>query len=94
MWEKLALLPLAFQSVVCPSRTSDTVLLVILSWIAGFCCGVAVAALILSPGLRGCLLRALAVALREVAPAVVPRTDRLRQCAWLGISGAQTVRAP
>ena len=79
MWEKLALLPLAFQSIVCPSRTSDTVLLVLLSWLAGFGCGVAAAALILSPGLRGCLLRALALALREVVPAAVPRTDRLQR---------------
>ena len=79
MWDKLALLPLAFQSIVCPSRTSDTVLLILLSWIAGFCCGAVVASLILSPGLRGCLLRALAFALREAVPAAVPRTDRLQR---------------
>ena len=84
MWDRLALLPLAFQSIVCPSRTSDTVLLIILSWVAGFFAGgciaaLSIAALILSPGLRRCLIRATAFALQEAVPEGLPRSDRLQR---------------
>lgn len=79
MWEKVALLPLAFQSLICPSRTSDTILLVLLSWFAGCLCGSALTALVLSPSLRRCLVRAAAFALREAIPEGGPGFDRLQR---------------
>ena len=78
MWDRLALLPLAFIDRV-PISTSDTVLLIILSWVAGFFAGSCIAALILSPGLRRCLIRATAFALQEAVPEGLPRSDRLQR---------------
>jgi len=82
MWDKLAVLPFAFQSLICPSRTSDTLLLALLAWIFGLCCGSVITALALSPGLRRCLARAIASALHEPGIGFPPaerliRADRL-----------------
>lgn len=79
MWDKLTLLPLFFQSWVCPSRTSDVVLLCLLTWAVGVITGAVATALILSPGLRRFLLRGLAFVLVEVVPEAARRTDRLQR---------------
>lgn len=71
MLEKLALAPLAFQSLICPNRSSDTILLAICAWGCGAVCGCVVTALVLSPSLRRFLLRAASLALQEAAPVVV-----------------------
>ena len=65
MWERAALLPLALQSFLCPSRASEAILLGLACWCCGFFCGAAVVALALSPWLRRVLARFLLVALQE-----------------------------
>ena len=78
MWDKVALFPFALQSLICPSRTSDTLLLAIVAWACGLLCGAAGATLILSPSLRRFLVRGLFFALQESQPAPA-FTDRLRR---------------
>ncbi len=78
MWDKVALIPFALQSLVCPSRTSDTLLLAIVAWAGGVLCGVVATSLILSPSLRRCLVRGLYFALHESQPSSA-YTDRLRR---------------
>lgn len=83
MWDKLAVIPFAFQGLFCPSRTSDTLLLALVAWILGVAFGSLVTAVILSPGLRRCIFRAIAYALHEAAPTGEHsgrvRTDRLER---------------
>lgn len=78
MWERIALAPFALQSLICPSRSSDTILFGLLAWGFGVCCGSLATALILCPGLRRCLLRGLFFALQEAAPQE-HRFDRLQR---------------
>lgn len=68
MWDRLAIAPFALQTWLCPNRTSDTVLLGLIAWFCGACCGAFATALLLSPSLRRCLLRGLAFALAEAVP--------------------------
>lgn len=83
MWfERLAFAPLALQNLLCPSRSSDTILLFALGWICGALFGALITALALSPGLRRCILRGLLVALQEtVVVGENPRggVDRLQR---------------
>ncbi len=79
MWDKLALAPFALQGWLCPSRTSDTVLLVLLAWLVGLWCGVVATAVCLSPSLRRCLLRGIAFALQEAQPTASGSLDRLQR---------------
>ena len=79
MWDKLALAPFALQGWLCPSRTSDTVLLVLLAWFVGLWCGCLGTAVVLSPSLRRCLLRGIAFALQEAQPAGPASLDRLQR---------------
>lgn len=79
MWDKLALLPFSMQSLVCPSRTSELILLGLLFWICGFFCGGLLAALVLSPGLRRGIARLLVFVLHEHTPPVNTRASRLQR---------------
>lgn len=79
MWDKLALAPFALQGWLCPSRTSDTVLLALLAWFFGLWCGVLITSLVLSPSLRRCLLRGVAFALQEAQPGGQGHFDRLQR---------------
>ena len=77
-WERLAVAPFALQSLLCPSRGSDTLLLLLLGWTLGFFCGAFLVAICLSPQLRRGILRVLFYALQETV-VEVPRGDRLQR---------------
>lgn len=79
MWDRLAIAPFALQSWLCPSRTSDTVLLGLFAWFLGVLCGSFCTALALSPSLRRYLLRGLQYALAEAAPDRPRGVDRLKR---------------
>ena len=68
MLDWLALAPVALQSLVCPNRTSDTILFALVALGFGVLCGAVVASLLLSPALRRFLLRAATLALQEAVP--------------------------
>ena len=78
MWDRLTLVPLALSNWLCPSRTSDTILLALVAWCFGVATGASITAVLLSPWLRRCLLRGAAFALAEAVPELRP-TDRLQR---------------
>lgn len=79
MWlERLALAPFAIQSLLCPARSSDTILLLLLGWTLGFISGGLVVALVLSSAFRRGILRVLFYALQETV-AEPGRGDRLQR---------------
>ena len=77
--ESLALIPLALQNLVCPSRSSDTILLFLVAWVSGAACGCLFTALCLSANLRRCLLRGLLFALQEGVTGAAAGGDRLQR---------------
>ena len=80
MWlDRLAFAPLALQNLLCPSRSSDTILLLALGWICGAVFGALATALALSPALRRCILRGFLFALQETVGGEAPRVDRLQR---------------
>lgn len=79
-WERLAVAPFALQSLLCPSRGSDTILLLLLGWAVGFCSGALLVALCLSPQLRRGILRVVYYLLQETVIEVPrPGGDRLQR---------------
>ena len=68
MWDRLASLPWGIQSLFCPSRASESLLLAIGAWLLGFFCGSFITALFLSPLLRRILTKVVAVVAYELAP--------------------------
>ena len=77
--ESLAFIPLALQNLVCPSRSSDTILLFLVAWVSGAACGCLLTALILSATLRRCLLLGLLFALQEGVTGATGGGDRLQR---------------
>ena len=78
MLDKLGLLPFALQSLICPSRTSELLLLGLGCWFWGFACGV-FTALILSPSLRLFLLRLLQLTVGNLDAGPGPGVHRLQR---------------
>ena len=82
MWSQLALLPSLLQSVVCPARTTDLLLIGLLAWLCGLATGSVATAFALSPRLRHSVWVAfLAVLSEQTLVRSLPAGNRLRRYA-------------
>ncbi len=78
MWDAWTFSSSGVQSLICPSRASESLLLAIAFWILGACFGSFITAICLSPLLRRVLARVFAVVVFELSPLHNPRReDRL-----------------
>lgn len=78
MWDAWTFFPSGVQSLFCPSRASESLLLAIAFWILGACFGSFITAICLSPLLRRVLAKVFAVVVFELSPIQNPRReDRL-----------------